>query len=65
MDKTDNDLIFIEHYTPYSRDEIDKKIALVSSAMKDGGNLREAIAAVVPTYQSEMKANQINLIPNK
>ena len=58
LDKTDNDLIFIEHDAPLSRAEVDSKIKVLTDAVESAygiGNadiLKNAIAKVVPTYKT-------------
>jgi len=54
MEKTENDLIFIEHCEPLSREEVDAKLELLTDAMRDSGNcgdaVKHAMAEAVPTY---------------
>ncbi len=64
LEKTDNDMIFIETDTPYSREEVDKKIDVLLSAVKnsiDDLKAPEVIAAmksVVPTYHDPEEVNK-------
>ena len=47
---TDNDRIFIERDAPLTRAEVDEKIRVLTEAVECGGNIREAMRAVVPTF---------------
>ncbi len=64
LDKTDNDLIFIEHDTPLSRAEVDKKIEILTKAVEKsyGSNnsdlLKTAMAKVVPTFKTPEAVNK-------
>ena len=57
LDKTDNDLIFIERDARYSREEVRRKIDLLLRAAKEGGDMRKAFASVVPTYHLPEEVN--------
>ncbi len=52
LDKTANDLIFIERDKPYSREEIEEKLAILREAMlkNDKSMATEALKKTVPTY---------------
>jgi FlaA1/EpsC-like NDP-sugar epimerase len=50
MEKTANDLIYIERDTPYTRAEVDEKIRVLLDAINGNKSVRDAIARVVPTY---------------
>jgi FlaA1/EpsC-like NDP-sugar epimerase len=54
MEKTENDLIFIECCDPLSRDEVEAKLDLLRNAMKNCGNcgdaIKNAMAEAVDTY---------------
>ncbi len=64
LGKTDNDMIFIETDTPYTREEVDQKIATLKEAVqatKDGLDhtlVIEAMKKVVPTYHDPEEVNQ-------
>ena len=64
LEKTDNDMIFIETDTPYTREEVDQKIATLKEAVqatKDGLDqtlVLEAMKKVVPTYHDPEEVNQ-------
>ncbi len=64
LDKTDNDLIFIEHDTPLSRAEIDKKIEILTKAvdksygLNNSDLLKNAMADVVPTFKTPEIVNK-------
>ena len=50
LDKTANDMIYIEHDTPYTRAEVDQKLMVLTSAVKSGTSIKAAIESVVPTF---------------
>lgn len=50
LDKTANDMIYIEHDTPYTRAEVDQKLMVLTSAVKNGTSIKAAIESVVPTF---------------
>ena len=64
LEKTDNDMIFIETDTPYTREEVDQKIATLKEAVqatKDGLDqtlVVDAMKKVVPTYHDPEEVNQ-------
>lgn len=59
MDKTENDLIFIERDKPLSEEEIRKKLDILKEALKTGHNtaVKEALMKVVPTYHTPEEVN--------
>lgn len=57
LDKTDNDLIFIERDARYTREEIRRKIEYLTRVAAVGGDMRKAFAEVVPTYHLPEKVN--------
>lgn len=52
LDKTENDLIFIERDKPISMEELEEKLAVLKEACDTGDNdlAREALRRVVPTF---------------
>ena len=62
--KTDNDMIFIETDTPYTRQEVDEKIKILLDAVEaskdwlDQTLVVEAMKKVVPTYHDPEEVNQ-------
>ena len=58
LDKTENDMIFIERDTPYTRQEVDEKMRILLDAVKARTGIREAGAAVVPTFLTPEQANR-------
>ncbi len=60
LDKTPNDLIFIERDTPLSREEVEQKLAILLDAVEKEGkeNVLAAIRKTVPTFQSPEDANK-------
>lgn len=60
LDKTDNDLIFIERDTPLSQDEITEKLTLLYRACEteDADIVRNALHQVVPTFLDPEEVNR-------
>ncbi len=60
MDKTENDLIFIERDKPLTQDEIQEKLDILKEAIATGHNstVKEALMKVVPTYHKPEEINQ-------
>ena len=64
LEKTDNDMIFIETDTPYSREEVDEKINVLLKAVEESKNdlvapaIIQAMKQVVPTYHDPEEVNQ-------
>ncbi len=60
MDKTDNDLIFIERDKPLSEEEINEKLDILREALATGHNtaVKEALMKVVPTYHTPEEVNE-------
>ena len=65
LTKTENDLIFIETDTPFTREQIEEKIGVLTSAMLSGEScedrcmaVRNAMLEVVPTYKSSEDVNR-------
>lgn len=56
LEKTDNDMIFIERDTPYTREEVEEKLEILkkavveSSGTVDSTIVKNAIKRVVPTF---------------
>lgn len=61
LDKTSNELIFIERDKPLSREEVDKKIEILLNAVDKESHeaIIEAIRATVPTYCDPDELNRI------
>ena len=63
LTKTENDLIFIEQDTPYTREEIEDKLKILASALKDNEKeissveITEAMKRVIPTFHSPNEVN--------
>lgn len=59
LDKTENDLIFIERDTPCSEDEINGKLSLLRAACQTGDDdaVRAALKEAVPTYCAPEEVN--------
>lgn len=60
LDKTDNELIFIERDKPLSLEEIDQKLALLKDGVATGDDIKmkEVIKNVVPTFIEKEQANK-------
>ena len=58
LDKTGNDLIFIERDKPYTRSEVEEKLRVLESAVSGKCTAKEAIAKVVPTYRTPEEVNK-------
>ena len=60
LGKTDNDLIFVEHDTPLTREEITQKLKELERACDTGSDdeAREALRRVVPTYYRPEEINR-------
>lgn len=65
LTKTENDLIFIETDTPFTREQVEEKIGVLTSAMLSGEScedrcmaVRNAMLEVVPTYKSSEDVNR-------
>ena len=63
LSKTDNDMIFVEEDTPYTREEVDEKLDVlrraVAEAEKEIGapSITEAMKSVIPTFESPEDVN--------
>ena len=60
LDKTDNELIFIERDKPLSLDEIKNKLDKLNEGIIKGDdlNMKEIVKSVVPTFIEKEKANK-------
>ncbi len=64
LDKTDNDMIFIEKDAPLTRDAVEKKLQLLAKAveMSEGTSqsphIKDAIVCTVPTFCEPEKLNE-------
>ena len=64
LDKTENNLIFIERDTPYTREEVDRKIARLSEAVKQceteigAPHITEVMKEEIPTFRSPDEINR-------
>ena len=61
LDKTDNDMIFVERDRPLGRDEIEEKLEILRAALESQSNrkVKEALMAVVPTYRRPEEVNRM------
>ncbi len=63
LDKTDNNMIFIERDTPYTRQEVEDKLAVLKAAVEETDTcsseiIKAAIAKVVPTFHEPEEINR-------
>ncbi len=63
LSKTENNLIFIEHDTPYSREEMDAKMQELMVICKnyesiDAERIKDVIRSLVPTYHTPDEVNR-------
>lgn len=59
LEKTDNDLIFIEHEEPVTMEKLEVKLKLLEEACstEDEETVRKALSVVVPTYRTPDEVN--------
>ena len=64
LEKTDNDMIFIETDTPYTREEVDEKIKILMDAVENAKDelapesISDAMKSVVPTFHDPIEVNR-------
>ena len=60
LDKTDNNMIFVERDKPLSQAEIDEKLNILREALKTESNhiVKDALMRVVPTYHTPEEVNE-------
>lgn len=60
LDKTDNDMIFVERDKPLSEAEIARKLEILKEALKSNSNrvVKRALMEIVPTYRSPEEVNK-------
>ena len=58
MQKTENDLVFIEHEEPLTRAEVEEKLSYLRSAVEARGDISAALKAVVPTFHAPEEVNK-------
>ena len=63
LDRTNNDMIFIERDKPPTHEEFERKLAVLKSALATGSDdcVRQALKQVVPTYHSPRHVNETAL----
>ena len=59
LDKTENDLIFIDRESPVTMEDLDAKLSILSEATAslDDDGVREALRKVVPTFKRPEEVN--------
>lgn len=67
LDKTSNSMIFIEHDTALSAEEIDKKLEILKEACEHEDDLvaKEALRSVVPTFKRPEDVNKEVIVEDK
>ena len=58
LEKTDNNLIFIEREKPVTMDELDEKLLLLNKACTNDERVRQTMHVVVPTYKTPEEVNR-------
>ncbi len=60
LDKTDNDMIFIERDRALSREEVEEKLQVLREAVEDGSAdaVKRAVRQTVPTYHDPSEVNK-------
>ncbi len=58
LEKTDNDLIFVEHEDPVTMDELEEKLKKLQHACTSDEAVRQMMHIVVPTYKTPEEVNQ-------
>ena len=56
--RTPNDMIFIEKDSPFSREEIEKKLDVLSLALKGDISAKDALMKVVPSFKEPDEVNR-------
>lgn len=65
LDKTENNLIFVERDTPLSREEVESKLSILSEAVESSktelgsARIKAAVKSVVPTFREPSEINKI------
>ncbi len=59
LEKTEDDLIFIEKDSPFSREEIERKMEVLAAACDTGDDekVRQALKVAVPTFKTPQEVN--------
>lgn len=58
LDKTENELIFIERDHGLSREEVEEKLKVLRSAVDNETSILDAVRATVPTFHDPEELNQ-------
>jgi FlaA1/EpsC-like NDP-sugar epimerase len=60
LDKTDNDMIFVERDNPLSEEAIKDKLDILREALKSNSNrvVKQALMQTVPTYRTPEEVNK-------
>ena len=60
LEKTDNDLIFVEKEKPITMEELEEKLSILREALEnsDDDGVREALRKVVPTFRRPEEVNR-------
>ena len=58
LEKTDNNLIFIEREKPVTMDDLNEKLVLLKKACTNDERVRQTMHVVVPTYKTPEEVNR-------
>jgi FlaA1/EpsC-like NDP-sugar epimerase len=60
LDRTENDMIFVERELPLSMEELEEKLAILSAACATGSDaeVKRTLQRVVPTYRTPDEVNR-------
>ncbi len=58
LDKTENELIFIERDQPLSREAVEEKLDILRRTLEEEGDILAAVQATVPTFRSPEEVNR-------
>ena len=58
LTRTSNDMIFIEKDTPFTREEIEEKLAVLSQALEGTISAKDALMKVVPSFRNPEAVNK-------
>ena len=60
LEKTDNDLIFVEKEKPITMEELEEKLSILQEALdnSDDDGVREALRKAVPTFRRPEEVNR-------
>ena len=65
LTKTENDKIYIEKDTPYTREEIDGMLSVLTDAVRESEvdcsqeKIKDALKRIIPSYRSPDEVNEV------